>query len=217
MPINTHDFFSSCKVTYQNVTGTYVLVNEPKTRLILNSDTTFKFLKINKDPYLYTHDHIDQRFYFTTGNFYLNGRKLQLTSISDSIIYNATNVKLTKSKEDYSEFEFYDIYNDSVGAGYIILPDSSTVIPGFDNKKNFYRFSEDITKIKSLEFVFYGYGHWKYSADDNSNYTINVQFIPVFKPNIFNKTLFKVRGNTIIQKIYMKRFKFQKIKSTIFT
>ncbi len=171
---NILHLFSSCKATYKNVTGTYVLENVPKTRLIINSDTTFKFIKVNQNPYLYTDDHPDQRFYFTTGHFYLDRKNLLLTSNSDSLVYDATKSNIEATKEKYSEFTFNDIYNDSVGAGYVILPDSSTFISGFDNKKDIYHFGWDMTKANSLEFFFYGYGHWKYSTSDKLNYNITV-------------------------------------------
>ena len=206
-------FFSSCQLTYQNITGTYVLENAPKTRLLINDDSTFKFIKINQDPYLYTQDHRDQRFYFTTGYFRINGRNLFLTSSQDSLYSNLVKTNFNTTNKEYSQFQFQDIYNDSVGAGYIVLPDSSTIISGFDNKKDIYHYSEDMTKTKSLEFVFYGYGHWKYIAKDNLNHDINVQLIPVFRPNIFKQTSFRVRGKMLVQNINGKRFKFKRTKS----
>jgi len=200
-------------VTYQNVLGTYDLKNVSKTRLILNADTTFKFIKINQDPYLYTANHVDESFYFTTGHFYLDGKSLFLTSDSNSTIVNTIKLNREATILKYSDFRFHDIYNDSVGAGYVVLPDSSIFIAGFDNKQDIYNYSEDMTKTKSLEFVFYGYGNWKYVADDNSNYIINVQLMPEFRTNIFKQTLFKIKNKSLVQNKNGKNYKFLKTKN----
>jgi hypothetical protein len=208
-------FLASCSKTIKSVSGTYVLDKVPKTRLILNPNHSFIFTKVNENPYLFTTDHIDQRFYITKGQWDLRGNQIILSSSKESEVYDLVKIVFdTTENLRYSKFRFYDIYEDSIGSGPIMYPDSSEVTKGGGGRKSdFYSFGEDMTKVKSLEFTFYGYGSWKYVSKDSFNHDMIIRFIPVFKPNAFDKAPFKIRGNLLIETFKKRKYKFRKIKT----
>ena len=206
---------ASCGKTIKSVSGIYALDKVPKTRLILNSDRSFIFTKVNENPYLFTSDHLNQRFYIAKGEWDLLGNKIILSSSKDSLVYDLVKIVYdTTENLEYSKFRFYDIYEDSIGSGPILYSDSSLVAKGGAGRKaDFYSFAEDMTKVKSLEFTFYGYGPWKYVPKDSFHHDMIIHFIPAFKPNAFNKTPLKVRGNYLIETVKKRKYKFRKIKT----
>ena len=213
--IATSIILSSCGKTIKSVSGTYVLDGVPKTRLILNSNHSFIFTKVNENPYLFTTDHINQRFYITKGQWDLLGNKIILSSSKDSMIYDLVKIVFdTTQNLGYSKFRFYDIYEDSIGSGPITYADSSQVVKGGGGRRaDFYSFSEDMTKVNSLEFTFYGYGPWKYVPKDNFHHDMIIHFIPAFKPNAFDKTPFEIQGKLLIETAKQCKNKFRKIKT----
>lgn len=205
---------TSCSKTIKSISGTYVLDEVSKTRLILNSNRSFIFIKINENPYLFPSDHINQRFFITNGQWDLLGKQIILSSSKDSLIYDLVKIVYdTTQNLRYSKFNFFDIYEDSIGSGPIMYPDSSLLITGAEGKNEFYSFCEDMTRINSLEFTFYGYGPWNYVPKDSFHHNLIVHFIPVFKPNVFDKTPFKIRSNLLIEINKNHKYKFRRIKT----
>lgn len=205
---------TSCGNSIKSLSGTYVLDQVPKTRLILNANNTFIFIKLNENPYLFTSDHINQRFYITKGQWDLLGSQIILTSSKDSQAYDLVKIVYdTTHNLKYSRFRFFDIYEDSIGSGPILYPDSTQFVKGGAGRKaDFYSFGEDMTKTGSLEFIFYGYGPWKYVPEDTIHHDMIIHFMPVFKPNVFDKTAFNIHGRTLVEPAIKRAYKFRKVK-----
>ncbi len=177
----------------------YAFKNNPQTRLILRTDSTFEFIGMQKDPYLFVNDHIDERFFITTGRWQKHSNKLFLTSYTDSIVYNLSEIKVDTSRQkEVSVIRFYNIYNDSVGAGWYTLADGTTVIAGTRNRR-LYRLEIDFPKDKCVITEFYGYGKWEYCPNFKGNYDITVKLRPAYKPGYFEKTKFLMKEDTLIQ------------------
>lgn len=122
-------FISACKVTEKDLFGTYQLDGFSKTTLQINSDRTFEFSKINRNPYLHPFDHPDEYYSQTKGTWTLVDKKtISLTSQSDTIIYPLADIQPFPARDkDLSYFTFYDTYGDTVRLLYTQLSDSMWV------------------------------------------------------------------------------------------
>jgi hypothetical protein len=205
--------FSSCGVNLETIPGTYQLKGVAKTRLTIYTDSTFTFVKINSNPYLYVSGHPELLNYITQGRWRLHKNSLVLDSDDDSLPNSQSEMRFDTSKNlTYSTFRFYDIYGDSVDAAYVVYPDGSQFIRGFDLKFGFYRFSADMLKTKSVKFVFFGYKDWEFVNADNLNHNVNVVLKPIYRPGIFQHSTFKVKRKELVEIIDSKKYKFKKLK-----
>ncbi|MBL7731348.1 MAG: hypothetical protein JNM88_09230 [Chitinophagaceae bacterium] len=205
-------YITACSNTLKSVSGTYVLDKVPKTTLLLNPNRSFIFIKANENPYFYVSDHIEERFFITKGNWYLAGNRVKLTSTNDSLVYDLVTILFDTTQDlQYSKFRFFDIYGDCIGSGPIQYPDSSQLVnSGGGRKFDFYSFGEDMSKVSNLEFIFYGYGPWKYVPKDSLHHDMIIRFVPAFRPNVFDRTPFKIRDNILIKTGKNHKYKFYK-------
>ncbi len=206
-------FLPGCKITEKSIAGSYSLKNVRKTTLELNSDNTFELTKINRDPYLFTSDHSDQHFFISKGTWTFSKRTLTLASSKDSLIYDLVKVQFDTSKKlEYSSFKFYDLYNDSVAIGMVYYPDGSSATCEIEGK-DCYSWSEDLRKIDSLDFEFYGYHPWRVISKSKKNGDVTVHLIPEYKTGFYVNAKFKMKRKKIIDT--QRHRIFIKIKSGI--
>lgn len=190
---------AGCKITEQKFIGTYKYEHQNKTQLVINTDHTFKFIKINRNPYLYDGDRPAERFYITEGNWKVSKKKLVLTSFTDSVVYKTVDLKIEATDDStISLFRFYDLYGDSIGTGSYVLSKMETVIAG--GNRRIYNIEEDLRVYPNLKFNFYGYGPWEYAATDGLNHNFKVYFIPPFRPSFFVNSVFLLKGKKLVEK-----------------
>jgi hypothetical protein len=170
--------FSSCAVTEKNIPGTYRLNIPSKTKLVLNKDKTFEFVKNFAGPGpVFFPDSTEMNFR-TRGQWRLDPHhNLVLSSFPadtqpaflkkrDSVTHHTSITSLS----------FWDAYGDPVPIRFIkFLPDKIKFYRG--NTISFFR--EDFSKMDTLEFHFYGYApvKWPSSKAENYNYNHTRRFI----------------------------------------
>lgn len=150
----------SCKVTENNITGTYRLKEVPKTKLLLHKDNTFSFTKNFAQPGpAFFPDSTEMNFQ-TAGSWQLTKKGLLLLNsfpaatgnndtITDSVQYNTS----------ITSFSFWDSYGDPVPIRFIkFLPAKIKFHRG--NSISF--FIEDFNPKDTMEFHFYGYAPVKW-------------------------------------------------------
>jgi len=144
-------------------------------------------------------DRVDLSFFTTTGHWRIEGSDLILNSNSDSSTLPTVDVRLdTAHNLKVSTFRFYDIYNDSVASWSVDYPDGTSADLGSHMRDHIFEWSEDMMKVKSLKFVFTGYGHWKYSSTDGLNHNVSVHFAPLRRAIFFENAIFKIHSDTLI-------------------
>jgi hypothetical protein len=165
-------FLSSCSVTEKNIAGTYRLNTPSKTKLVLNKDKTFEFVKNFAGPGpVFFPDSTEMNFR-TRGEWRLDQHhnlilnsfppqpKHAAISNRDSVIHHASITSLS----------FWDSYGDPVPIRFIkFLPDKIKFYRG--NTISFFR--EDFGKIDTLEFHFYGYAPVKWPSRTAEYYNYN--------------------------------------------
>ncbi|MBK6825883.1 MAG: hypothetical protein IPG86_02930 [Chitinophagaceae bacterium] len=183
---------SSCKVTENDIIGSYQLDRSPKTTLKINSDKTFEFSKNNRNPYLHPFDHPDEYFADTKGTWQAVGKKtIALTSQRDTLTYPLVSVVKQPARDNKcSHFTFYDKYGDTVKVLYVQYTDSS--ISAKMHRSMDY-FTQDLTKRDTLEFHFYGYRPYVFIGGQNTNQDYIVTLKPSFQPNFFRGTEFRIK------------------------
>jgi hypothetical protein len=162
---------TGCGVSERTVAGTYRLRLPSKTKLILNKDKTFEFVKNFSEPGpLFFPDSTEMNFR-TRGKWTLNEQgQLVLNSdpanedmhllVKDSVVHNTSLTSLS----------FRDSYGDPVAIRFIkFLPDKIKFYRG--NTISF--FKEDFSKTDTLEFHFYGYAPVKWPSATAQNFSDN--------------------------------------------
>ena len=199
---------SSCKVTEKNITGLYTLDHFTKTTLKINSDKTFEFLKINRNPYLHPFDHPDEYYFNTKGNWQRVDKKIiSLTSQSDTLIYPLVIVRSNPARDkEASNFTFFDTYGDTVKLLSVKYSDSS-IVAAMHSSMNY--FIEDLTQRDTFKFHFYGYRPYIFISDQKINQDYSIILKPSFHPNLFLGTEFKLKHKKLIEIKSKARFKFR--------
>ncbi|HEX6193047.1 MAG TPA: hypothetical protein VFZ42_11820 [Chitinophagaceae bacterium] len=145
----------SCKVTEHNIAGTYRLKSPSRTKLVLNKDKTFEFVKNFEEPGpLFFPDSTDLN-YHTSGRWQLNNDQLILNSFTGESGEFARQAKDSVThKTDITSFSFWNQYGDPVPIRLIRFPANRTKL----HKSNVISFfAEDFVNTDTLEFHFYGY------------------------------------------------------------
>jgi hypothetical protein len=166
--------FCSCSVTEKTVAGTYRLKGPSKTKLVLNKDKTFEFVKNFSEPGpVFFPDSTEMNFR-TTGNWMLDrNKKIVLNSFPDE-----AGMKPVREKDSVitnttiTSFSFWDSYGDPVSIRFMKLPPAKIKLYKA-NSISF--FAGDFGKTDTLEFHFYGYhpvkwkGQFQQMADNFSH------------------------------------------------
>jgi len=166
---------SSCKVTEENIVGTYYLKESPKTKLILKKDKTFEFIKNFLKPGIGVFPDSTDRNFKTTGNWQLNKKKLILNSFrKNSSDQTFTWSVIVAKDSSITSLSFWDVYNDPVPIRFIKFPDDRIKFH-LNNSISF--FASDFNKTDTLEFHFYGYRPYtwpnmQYTYESNSHLKI---------------------------------------------
>jgi hypothetical protein len=161
---------TGCKVSEQNIAGTYRLRAPSKTRLVLNKDKTFEFVKNFSEPGPEFFPDSTERNFRTRGKWTLNEQG-QLVLNSDQQLGGGIQVKDSVTHNtSLTSLSFWDSYGDPVAIRFIkFLPDKIKFYRG--NTISF--FKEDFGKRDTLEFHFYGYPPVKWPSETAQNYTDN--------------------------------------------
>ena len=189
--------FSSCKVTENDMIGLYKLDRFPKTTLKINSDRTFDFSKNNKNPYLHPFDHPDEYYANTKGTWQtIDNKTISLKSQEDTLMYPLVSFETQPARDsNQSCFTFYDTYADTVKVLYVQHPDNS-ISAALHRSMDYY--TEDLTKRDTLEFHFYGYRPYRFVSGQKINQDYKIILKPVFQPNFFRGTLFRIKRKQLI-------------------
>jgi hypothetical protein len=184
--------FSSCKVTEENIVGTYYLKESPKTKLVLNKDKTFVFVKNFSKPGIEVFPDSTDRNFRTTGNWQLNEKKqLILNSFPNKYVGQAWTWSVIAAKDtSITSLSFWDIYDEPVPIRFIKFPNDRIKFH-LNNSISF--FANDFNKIDTLEFHFYGYRPYtwpnmQYNYESNNHLKIILNEEPrvgVFKDIVF--------------------------------
>lgn len=184
-------FFTSCKITEENIVGTYRLKDYPKTKLTLSKDKIFEFVKNLPKPAIEVFPDSTDLNFRTTGNWQLNRKsQLILNSFSDKSLGRVFDLTTVKTNDtSMTSFSFWDFYDDPVPIRFIKFPDDRIKFR-LGNSISF--FAADFNKTDKLEFHFYGFKPyiWPDMINDdmgNNHYKIilNEQNRQGFFKNVF--------------------------------
>ena len=202
-------FVSSCKVTEKDMIGLYKLDQFPKTTLKINSDKTFEFSRNNRNAYLHPFDHSDEYYADTRGTWRTVDKKtISITSQSDTLVYPLVLLETYSARDlKRSNFTFYDTYGDTVKLLYVQHTDSS--ISAAMHRSMDY-FTVDLTKRDTLEFHFYGYRPYTFINGQKVNQDYKITLKPVFQPNLFIGSEFRIKRNQLIDLKRKAKFRLKK-------
>ena len=146
---------SSCNVTEENIVGTYYLKESPKTRLVLNKDKTFVFVKNFSKPGIEVFPDSTDRNFRTTGNWQLNKKQLVVNSFPNKSLGQTWTWSVIAAKDSsITSLSFWDVYDDPVPIRFIKFPNNRIKFH-LNNTISF--FASDFNKTDTLEFHLYGY------------------------------------------------------------
>lgn len=200
---------TSCRLAERDYIGTYSLDRFPKTRIKINQDKTFEFVKINRNPYLHPSAHPDEYFYITRGSWVKTGKRvLTLTSQQDTLVYPLVTVKSSPPRDkDWSYFSFFDTDGDTVRIVYVQHTDKSI---SFSLHNTMRYFMEDLTKKDTFEFIFYGYRPYIFISGQKVNQDFQITMRPEFQPKYFKEAEFRIKRRQLID--IKRNGKFRKLK-----
>lgn len=197
----------SCRITYQDVYGTYKLKNFPKTTLEVKVDNTFVFTQNYPNPYLHPIPHPDEYYFRTLGNWHALLGTIKLVGTADSMEYNSVKIlSSVSSTNKHSNFTFVDEFGDTVPILGVQYCDSTWVS---EMHRTMDDYDEDLTKRDTLQFNFFGYEPWTFIHGEQKNNNYTVELLPTFRPNKIDNVYLKLRKNSIGS----KKLKFKKKKS----
>jgi len=209
-------FVTSCKITRDDMVGTFVYKKTPTIRLRTFKDSTFEFIKITKNPYLHPFEHPDEYFLITAGYWKYNSSKDLILNSEANFRYTYKSPRVTArppadSKD--SHFVFNDLYRNRVNIVYVELEDKSIVMIFHQSMKDF---SFDLSKSDTLKFYFYGYPPYTFINDKKPPSNYEITLFPNLNPNYFNKRKFKIHKNKIVDESNKASFKHIKNDSTVY-
>lgn len=161
----------SCKVTEKRIVGTYHLRSVAKTKLVLNPDKTFLFVKNLAEPGpVFFPDSTEMNFR-TQGTWMFDGsHKLVLNSVDDHRPEQSLQTDSVIHNTSITSLIFRDSYGDAVPIRFIkFLPDKIKFYRG--NTISF--FIEDFSKTDTMEFHFYGYRPIRWPSAAAEKYSDN--------------------------------------------
>jgi hypothetical protein len=191
--------FSSCSVTEQNVAGTYRLKAPSKTKLVLNKDKTFEFVKNFSEPGpVFFPDSTEMNFR-TTGSWKLDeNKKIVLNSFPGDVAVKPVREKDSVIHTTITTFSFWDNYGDPVPIRFMKFPPAKIKLY---NANSISFFAGDFGKTDTLEFYFYGYqpvkwrGQFQQMAD---NFSHRITLYEELRPGYFNQIYFSTKRKRLI-------------------
>ena len=192
--------FSSCKMTADNVAGTYHQQNKISSRLILKKDKTFEFAG-NKsalvDPG--TPPNPDNLNFLTTGTWELRSNHVMLnSSASDSLNLEYSFADSIERFTSITSFNFWNRYGDPVSIRSIRISRVKTK-PHFGN--SLYLFAQDFQRTDTLVFQFEGYPDFSYPGSIPYAIGNNMHKIILHEPyrsSAFNNAILIPKKNKLL-------------------
>jgi hypothetical protein len=207
---------SSCKITRDNLTGGFSCKPIPTIRLNLYKDSTFEFIKINKNPYLHPFEHPDEYFFVSTGYWKLSSSKELILNSKPNSRYSYKSpqvIEKPRANVLSSHFAFYDLYKKPVDILYVELQDKSTVMVLHRSMPDF---SYDFSKGDTLKFYFYGYPPYTFIKNKRPTADYEIRLLPNLNSNYFSDKKLKAHKNRIVDANNKVVFKRMKNDSTIY-
>lgn len=186
----------SCKVTEQNISGTYRLKDASKTKLVLNKDKTFEFEKnFNHPGPAFFPDSTELNFR-TTGRWQLEKGQLVLNSFRAPANHSQSARDSIIRNTDITSISFWDKYGDPIDIRMIRFPENRTKLHK-GNTISF--FAQDFTNTDTLEFHFYGYlpFRWIPTAGSNINNQHRVTIYETLRQGYFINMFLTAKGKKI--------------------
>lgn len=191
---------SSCKLTEDNIVGTYQQKGVTTAKLILKKDRTFEF--IGREPGSFASNppstNVNPNF-ITSGTWKLKNKQIWLNSaITDSL---RSEEKITDSIARFTSitaFNFWNRYGDPVSIRSIFLPPAKTK-PHFGN--SLYLFAQDFNKTDTVIFHFDGYPDFVYPGSVPYSIGNNMHKIILrepYRPAVFNNSTLLCKKNKIL-------------------
>jgi len=171
----------SCKVSENNIVGTYRLRTSSKTMLVLKKDKTFEFVKNFSEPGPLFFPDSTELNYRTTGNWHWNNGQLTLNSFPPTTpTFTEKAIVVVTAHTDITSFSFWDQYGDPVPIRLIKFPANRTKL----HKGNVISFfAQDFGNTDTLEFHFYGYAPYQWINPPNEAGVNNQHRITLFEQN----------------------------------
>jgi hypothetical protein len=193
-----------CKITYQDIYGTYELQDFPKSTLIVKADSTFIFTQNYPNTYLHPFQHPDEYYFRTLGNWHAVPGTIKLIGSAETLDYKTVNILTVEpTANEKSNFKFVDEHGDNVPILFVQYSDSTGVSVLHHTMEDF---DEDMTKRDNLQFQFFGYEPWTFIQGELANKNYTVELLPAFRPNGIDSLYLKLRRNVIGS----KKLKFKK-------
>ncbi len=174
--------FCSCKLTEQNLAGTYRLKGPSKTKLVLNKDKTFEFVKNFSEPGPVFFPDSNELNFRTTGHWQLDhNNQLILNSFpaSSMVFAKEASDSITRNA-DITSFSFWDQYGDPIAIRFIRFPENRTKL----HKSNVISFfAEDFVRTDTLEFHFYGYMPYRWISTRSETTSNSRHKITLYEQN----------------------------------
>jgi hypothetical protein len=198
----------TCQPIKRSIVGSYSLKGVPTTQIQLKADSTFEFINIHYNPYLHPFDHPDENFLATSGKWSIrlpNQLILQSGPNYKAHQYSALEEKAIPGEKS-SRFVFQDVNGDTVKILYVKLPNNSITARIHGTMPSY---KENLSQGDTLEFHFYGYKPWVFVSHNKQNMAYKVALRPEYKPNLFDKSRFRIRGKSLIDSSGLYKFKKQ--------
>ena len=180
LPILGCLLFCSCKTTEQNIAGTYRLKGNSQTKLVINRDNTFEFVKNFNEPGPSFFPDSTELNFRTNGYWKLgtNGRLVLNSESNFSPSYNKPFLDSITRNTEITSFSFWDTYGEPIPIRMIRFPANRVKL----HKSNIISFfAEDFQHNDTLEFHFYGYPPHRWAHDPNAGLSNSQHRITLFQ------------------------------------
>ncbi len=192
--------FSSCKMTADNVAGTYQQESKTSSRLILKKDKTFEFAGNNGALENPGNRSISTNLNFLTrGTWELRSKQVMLnSSASDSLGQEYYFTDSITRFTSITSFNFWNRYGEPVSIRSIHLSPAKTKLH-FGN--SLYLFAQDFQRTDTLVFQFEGYPDFRYPGSVSYSIGNNMHKIILHEPyrsSVFNNAVLIPKKNKLL-------------------
>jgi len=190
---------SSCKVTADNIVGTYQQKARNTSILIIKKDKTFEFTGSEIITTANSYPLSSNFNFLTRGTWELDNHQLLLTSfIADSVEYENNMTDSIGRFTSITSFNFWNRYGDPVLIRLIQLPAAKSK-PHFGN--SLYLFAQDFKATDTVKFHFDGYPDFNYPGSVPyaiGNNTHKIILREPYRPAVFNHLRFTYKKNNLL-------------------
>ena len=189
---------SSCKVTEDDIVGTYHQKDGKRARLIIKKDKTFEFAGPETVTSVNSSANLTNLNFLTTGTWQLNKKRLFLnSSAADSLGFESSMTDSISRFTSITSFNFWSRYGDPVSIRYILFVPAKPK-PHFGN--SLFLFAQDFKSTDTLKFHFDDYPDFIYPGTvpysiGNNNHKITLR--EPYRPAVFCNTSFLLKKNKL--------------------